>query len=201
MFQRLDALLPIRYSFMAVCAFSVLLSLFSLAFFSVGWLALIASVALVGVGVHDLRQTRHAVLRNYPVIGHMRFLLEFIRPEMRQYFIESDSEATPFSRAQRSLVYQRAKGEPDNQPFGTHLDVGSQGYEWVNHSMAPTRLPTHDFRIWIGGTPPGTINIDGAMHAALQRQRFQYFGAEFWLALCQRDSGPEQRGKTGWLCT
>ena len=153
MFQRLDALLPIRYSFMAVCAFSVLLSLFSLAFFSVGWLALIASVALVSVGVHDLRQTRHAVLRNYPVIGHMRFLLEFIRPEMRQYFIESDSEATPFSRAQRSLVYQRAKGEPDNQPFGTHLDVGSQGYEWVNHSMAPTRLPTHDFRIWIGGTP------------------------------------------------
>ena len=109
--------------------------------------------ALVGVGVHDLRQTRHAVLRNYPVIGHMRFLLEFIRPEMRQYFIESDTEATPFSRAQRSLVYQRAKGEPDNQPFGTHLDVGAQGYEWVNHSMAPTKLPTHDFRIWIGGQP------------------------------------------------
>ena len=151
--QALDAQLPVRYSFMALCAFGVLLSLFSLVLFNVGWLALLVCAALVGVGVHDLKQTRHAILRNYPVIGHLRFLFEFIRPEIRQYFIESDSEATPFSRAQRSLVYQRAKGEPDNQPFGTHLDVGKQGYEWVNHSMSPTRLATHDFRIWIGGSP------------------------------------------------
>ncbi len=148
----LDAHLPVRYSVMALCAFGVLLSLFSLVIFGVGWLALLVCAGLVGVGVHDLRQTRHAILRNYPVIGHMRFLFEFIRPEMRQYFIESDSEAAPFSRAQRSLVYQRAKGEPDNQPFGTHLDVGKQGYEWVNHSMSPTKLSTHDFRIWIGGS-------------------------------------------------
>ncbi len=150
--QALDAQLPVRYSFMALCAFGVLVSLFSLVLFNVGWLALLVCAGLVGVGVHDLKQTRHAILRNYPVIGHMRFLFEFIRPEMRQYFIESDSEAAPFSRAQRSLVYQRAKGEPDNQPFGTHLDVGKQGYEWVNHSMSPTKLPTHDFRIWIGGS-------------------------------------------------
>ena len=150
--QALDAQLPVRYSFMALCAFGVLLSLLSLVLFNVGWLALLVCAALVGVGVHDLKQTRHAILRNYPVIGHLRFLFEFIRPEMRQYFIESDSEAAPFSRAQRSLVYQRAKGEPDNQPFGTHLDVGKQGYEWVNHSMSPTKLPTHDFRIWIGGS-------------------------------------------------
>ena len=149
----IDAKLPVRYSFMALCAFGVLLSLFSLAIFNVGWLALLVCAVLTGVGVHDLRQTRHAILRNYPVIGHMRFLFEFIRPEIRQYFIESDAEAAPFSRAQRSLVYQRAKGEPDNQPFGTHLDVGAQGYEWVNHSMSPTRLATHDFRIWIGGNP------------------------------------------------
>jgi len=149
----LDARLPVRYSFMALCAFGVLLALFSLIIFDVGWLALLVCAVLTGVGVHDLRQTRHAILRNYPVIGHLRFLFEFIRPEIRQYFIESDSEAAPFSRAQRSLVYQRAKGEPDNQPFGTHLDVGKQGYEWVNHSMSPTRLATHDFRIWIGGRP------------------------------------------------
>ena len=149
----LDARLPVRYSFLALCAFACLLALFSLVVFQVGWLALLVSGALVAVGVHDLRQTRHAILRNYPVIGHLRFLFEFIRPEIRQYFVESDSEAAPFSRAQRSLVYQRAKGEPDNQPFGTHLDVGALGYEWVNHSMAPTQLATHDFRIWIGGTP------------------------------------------------
>ncbi len=151
--QRLEARLPLRYSVLVLCAFGLLLALFSLVAFRVGWLALLVFGGLLAVGVHDLRQTRHAVLRNYPVIGHLRFLFEFIRPEIRQYFIESNSEATPFSRAQRSLVYQRAKGDPDNQPFGTHMDVGGQGYEWVNHSMAPTRLATHDFRIWIGGTP------------------------------------------------
>ena len=151
--QALDARLPVRYSCLVLCAFGVLLSLFCLAIFGVGWLALLVCAALTGVGIHDLKQTRHAILRNYPVMGHLRFLFEFIRPEIRQYFIESDSEAAPFSRAQRSLVYQRAKGEPDNQPFGTHLDVGKLGYEWINHSMAPTKLATHDFRIWIGGAP------------------------------------------------
>ena len=163
--KRLDALIdqlqkhasfadiPVRYSALALCIFGLLLSAFSLVGFGVGWLAFLVSAVLVGVGVHDLRQTRHAILRNYPVIGHLRFLFEYIRPEMRQYFIEGNREAMPFSRAQRSLVYQRAKGDPDNQPFGTHLDVGALGYEWVNHSMAPTTLPTHDFRIWIGGVP------------------------------------------------
>ena len=151
--QALDARLPVRYSCLVLCAFGALLSLFCLAIFGVGWLALLVCAALTGVGIHDLKQTRHAILRNYPVMGHLRFLFEFIRPEIRQYFIESDSEAAPFSRAQRSLVYQRAKGEPDNQPFGTHLDVGKLGYEWINHSMAPTKLATHDFRIWIGGAP------------------------------------------------
>ncbi|RYD83724.1 MAG: FMN-binding glutamate synthase family protein, partial [Sphingomonadales bacterium] len=80
----------------------------------------------------------------------LRFLLEYVRPEIRQYFIESDAEAAPFSRAQRSLVYQRSKGEPDNRPFGTQLDVSATGYEWINHSLQPTRLESHDFRIVIG---------------------------------------------------
>eukprot|EP01041_Mallomonas_annulata_P015099 gene15099-32033_t len=171
--QVLDARLPVRYSFMALCALGVLLSWLSLVIFDVGWLALLICAALVGVGVHDLRQTRHAILRNYPVIGHLRFLFEFIRPEIRQYFIESDSEAAPFSRAQRSLVYQRAKGQPDNQPFGTHLDVGKQGYEWINHSMSPTQLATHDFRIWIGGRP----DTSGASPAAPERPCTQPYQA------------------------
>ena len=106
--------------------------------------------ALVILGLRDLAQPRHAILRNYPVIGHLRFLLEAIRPEMRQYFIESDTEAAPFSRAQRSLVYQRAKGAADKRPFGTQLDVMRQGHEWINHSLAPTELDTHDFRLDIG---------------------------------------------------
>ncbi|MES2512277.1 MAG: FMN-binding glutamate synthase family protein [Pseudomonadota bacterium] len=156
MLKKIDAVFPIRYTFMALCVLGLLGTLVKLLFFSFWWFALVllvVCVALVALGIYDLQQDRHAILRNYPVIGHMRFVLEFIRPEMRQYFIESDSEATPFSRAQRSLVYQRAKGEPDNRPFGTQLDVGAQGYEWVNHSMSPTKLANHDFRIWIGGTP------------------------------------------------
>jgi glutamate synthase domain-containing protein 2 len=106
----------------------------------------------VGVitGLRDVRQRRHSILRNYPVIGHLRFLFEFIRPEMRQYFIEGDNEAAPFSRQQRSLVYQRAKGDPDKRPLGTQLDVQAEGYEWINHSLQPTRIASHDFRVRIG---------------------------------------------------
>ncbi len=113
-------------------------------------LALVCA-ALTALGLHDVRQPHRAILRNYPVIGHLRFLLEYIRPEIRQYFIESDTEAAPFSRAQRSLVDQRAKGDPDNRPFGTQLDVMEGGYEWINHSLCPTRLDSSDFRITIGG--------------------------------------------------
>lgn len=113
------------------------------------WLALLGGV-LSAIGLRDLLQTRHAVLRNYPLLGHLRFLLEFIRPEIRQYFIEGENEAAPFSRAQRSLVYQRAKGVPDNRPFGTLLDVSRNGHEWINHSMAPTRIDGQDFRVLIG---------------------------------------------------
>jgi glutamate synthase domain-containing protein 2 len=109
---------------------------------------------LVAIGIRDLRQPQRAVLRNYPVIGHLRFLMEYIRPEIRQYFIESDTEAAPFSRAQRSLVYQRAKGDPDNRPFGTQIDVMRQGYEWINHSMFPTTLTSSDFRLTIGAGRP-----------------------------------------------
>jgi glutamate synthase domain-containing protein 2 len=106
--------------------------------------------ALTVLGIRDLLQTHHAVLRNYPVIGHVRFLLEAIRPELRQYFLEGDHEAVPFSRAQRSLVYQRAKGEVDKRPFGTQLDVGEVGYEWIAHSLYPTHIASHDFRVRVG---------------------------------------------------
>ncbi|MBY0411591.1 MAG: FMN-binding glutamate synthase family protein [Burkholderiaceae bacterium] len=153
MLHRLNSLYPVRYTAFALCVLGWLLSVFMLVTLGVGLPAMLLLGALVALGVHDLQQSRHAVLRNYPVIGHIRFMLEYVRPEVRQYFIESDSEAAPFSRAQRSLVYQRSKGEPDNRPFGTHLDVGARGYEWVNHSMAPTQLPSHDFRVWIGGSP------------------------------------------------
>jgi glutamate synthase domain-containing protein 2 len=106
---------------------------------------------LVLVGVHDVLQTRHSVLRNYPVIGHVRWLVEMIRPEIRQYLLEDDNEATPFSRAQRSLVYRRAKGVSSDHPFGTMLDVYARDYEYIQHSTRPVDPPDpKTFRITIG---------------------------------------------------
>ena len=105
---------------------------------------------LVVVGIFDVAQRRRAVSRNYPVLAHIRYFLESIGPEIRQYFIERDTEENPFSRLQRSLVYQRAKGARDTRPFGTQIDVYSTDHEWINHSVCPTEIDSHDFRIVIG---------------------------------------------------
>ncbi len=152
MLNYLNTWFPIRYTVFGLCVLGLGFSLLS--WLNTGEAAVTAPVfgALTCLGVYDLRQSRRSVLRNYPIIGHLRFMLEFIRPEIRQYFIESDNETTPFSRAQRSLVYQRAKGDSDKRPFGTQLDVQAQGYEWINHSMVPTRIASHDFRVTIGAT-------------------------------------------------
>jgi glutamate synthase domain-containing protein 2 len=114
-----------------------------------GALAL-AGAALLLVGAHDLTQTQRSVLRNYPVLGHARYLMESIRPEMRQYFIEDDHDEVPFSRHQRAIVYQRAKDELQTRAFGTDRNVYGDAYEWINHSMVPSRIESADFRILIG---------------------------------------------------
>jgi glutamate synthase domain-containing protein 2 len=150
--NRLDPYFPIRYSAWAVCMVGFAVCAYAWARMGMDvWFAIVF-LLLVLLGIRDTQQTRHAILRNYPVIGHLRFLFEFIRPEMRQYFIEGDNEAAPFSRQQRSLVYQRAKGDSDKRPFGTQMNVAAQGYEWINHSLQPTVLKTHDFRVTIGET-------------------------------------------------
>jgi glutamate synthase domain-containing protein 2 len=144
---------PVRYNFFAACVACLLASIALWPWHEgIAIAGAAASGVLVLVGMSDLLQSHHAILRNYPVIGHLRFFFEYVRPELRQYFIEGDNEAAPFSRAQRSLVYQRAKGAPDNRPFGTQLDVARHGYEWINHSMFPTTLPSSDFRITVGET-------------------------------------------------
>jgi glutamate synthase domain-containing protein 2 len=148
--QRLDQHFPVRYTVWLLCGIGLLATGFAWAVFGVGGGWALLFLFFVGLGFRDTRQSRHAVLRNYPIIGHLRFLLEFIRPEMRQYFIEADNEAAPFSRQQRSIVYQRAKGDSDKRPFGTQLDVSAPGYEWINHSVAPTTLASQDFRVPIG---------------------------------------------------
>ncbi len=107
--------------------------------------------ALTALGIYDLMQKRHAVLRNYPLTAHIRFILEEIRPEIRQYFLESEKDGTPFSRDKRAIVYQRAKQALDKRPFGTQNDVYSSGYEWLHHSMAPKPVSKESFRITVGG--------------------------------------------------
>ncbi len=181
--DRLNAIYPVRYTVMALVVVGVLLSLFTLIAFGVGWLAFLLCLALTVVGVRDLRQTHSAVRRNYPVIGNLRFMLEKIRPEIRQYFLENDTDATPFSRSQRSLAYQRAKGQIDKRPFGTQLDVAAEGYEWINHAMVPTRVDTHDFRTVIGGpqcTQPydaSVFNISAMSFGALSANAIQALNA------------------------
>jgi hypothetical protein len=91
------------------------------------------------------------VLRNYPISAHLRFLLETMRPEMRQYFFESEKDGAPFSRDKRAVVYQRAKMVLDKRPFGTQNDVYADGFEWVRHSMQPRPHAVEPFRVTIGG--------------------------------------------------
>jgi glutamate synthase domain-containing protein 2 len=118
------------------------------------WLLIITAISssLLGLGVYDIFQSRHAILRNYPIIGHMRFILESIRPELRQYIIEGDRDEEPFSREIRGLVYQRAKGVEDKRPFGTIENVYSSGYAWLTHSAVPMVIKDTDFRVHIGGS-------------------------------------------------
>jgi len=112
---------------------------------------LVVFIALAVVGTVDVFQKRHAVLRNYPLSAHIRFILEEIRPEIRQYFLESEKDGTPFSRDKRALVYQRAKQALDKRPFGTQNDVYASGFEWLDHSIAPKPVVKEPFRIVIGG--------------------------------------------------
>ena len=150
MLNYLNTLFPVRYTVFFLSALGLLLSIFSVVVFGAGALGMLGFGLLAGLGIFDVQQSKSSILRNYPVIGHLRFMLEYVRPEIRQYFIEGDSEASPFSRAQRSLVYQRAKGESDKHPFGTQLSVYAEGYEWMNHSVAPSTVDSHDFRVTIG---------------------------------------------------
>ncbi len=112
---------------------------------------LMASLALAGLGTRDMLQTKHSILRNYPIVAHIRFLLEEVRPEIRQYFFEGEKDGAPFSRDRRSVVYQRAKLALDKRPFGTQYNVYADGYEWMRHSMAPRPVSRKSFRVQIGG--------------------------------------------------
>ncbi len=106
---------------------------------------------LLAMGYYDYFQPYHAVKRNFPLIGRGRYLFEAIRPEIYQYFVESDTDGVPFGRDKRSLVYQRSKDVRDTVPFGTLQDVYETGYEWINHSLAPVHIDPKKLRVKVGG--------------------------------------------------
>ena len=141
----------VRFGVLGLCGLLAIVS--ALLLLVTGWavLPLVGFAGLTLLGIYDVVQTRHSILRNYPVLGHMRFLFEGIRPEIRQYLIESDQDEEPFSRDDRSIVYQRAKGAEDKRPFGTRQRVYDAGYAWLTHSIQPVHIADTDFRITIGG--------------------------------------------------
>jgi len=115
------------------------------------WWSLLVIVPLLVLGIRDAAQTKHTVLRNFPLIGHFRYMLEAVRPEIQQYLVESNLDAYPVEREYRSLIYQRAKGDLETRPFGTDRDVYSPGYEWAAHCTVPAPELEEEPRIQIGG--------------------------------------------------
>ncbi|MEB3071239.1 FMN-binding glutamate synthase family protein [[Mycobacterium] vasticus] len=114
------------------------------------WLAVPAGL-MFALGIYDLLQTRHSVLRNYPVLGHLRFLMEDLRPELQQYFIERNFDGRPYDRSRRTIIYERAKGTHSEQAFGTERDIDSVGYEHLAQSIAPAPVPDTPPRVLVGG--------------------------------------------------
>jgi glutamate synthase domain-containing protein 2 len=141
-----------RYVPFAVCLLATLVfALLGLWWDVEALVVAIVAGALSGLGIWDLTQQRHTLRRNYPVIANIRFALEAVRPEIRQYFLESDTDGVPFNRNQRAIAYQRAKHQLDQRPFGTEKHVYAGNYEWINHSVAPRAVKGHEFRIMVGG--------------------------------------------------
>lgn len=116
-----------------------------------GFLLVIILPILLIVGAYNTVQKKHAILRNFPVLGYFRYLFEMIAPEIQQYFIEKSTDGKPFSRNQRSLVYQRAKNIDSSTPFGTQLNLNHDSYEGIKHSIFPAKVNEELPRVLVGG--------------------------------------------------
>lgn len=145
------------------------------------WWCMAVVGPLVVLGVRDMLQSKHALLRNFPVVGHGRYISDWLRPKIYQYFVEPDTEGRPFNRLDRAVIYQRAKAVTDTTPFGTQLDVYAEGYEWLNHSIAA--LDHHavglDQRVLIGGPQckvpyhASVLNVSAMSYGSLSANAIQ----------------------------
>lgn len=142
-----------RKAFFAIAAFLVALTVMLGLLYPPLWWTFIFTGPFVVLGIYDLYQPKHSIVRNYPVFGRLRYFMEDLRPKVYQYFVESDTNGKPFSRLNRSLIYQRAKKENDTIPFGTQLDVYENGYEWLSHSISAISHKELDLdpRVMVGG--------------------------------------------------
>ncbi len=161
----------------------VLLAILSFFHESFIWL-LCFYLFLFALGVYDMYQTKHALRRNYPLIGRARWMLESMRPPVRQYFIESDIDGVPINRMLRGLVYRRAKKEVNTVPFGTKMDTYEPGYEWIGHSLKALNLSDmpEDFRVQIGSSQcqqpyaSSLLNISAMSFGALSKNAILALG-------------------------
>nr|WP_315424889.1 FMN-binding glutamate synthase family protein [uncultured Pedobacter sp.] len=142
-----------RKAFVAIAAFLIALTIMLGLYHPFLWWTFIFTGPFVLLGVYDLYQPKHSIVRNYPVFGRLRYFMEELRPKVYQYFVESDTNGTPYNRLNRSLIYQRAKKDNDTIPFGTQLNVYDNGYEWLSHSIAA--ISHHELnldpRVTVGG--------------------------------------------------
>ena len=165
----------IRFTIFAIVFFAIIAATFTWPAY--GFIGI--AVIILVIGLYDINQKKHTILRNFPVIGHMRYLLEMISPEIHQYFIESSTDGKPIDRNQRSYIYSRAKLQRDTHPFGTQLDVNADNYKWMRHSMYPAQRLSGPPRIKIGGsecTQPyaaSLLNISAMSYGALSKNAIE----------------------------
>jgi glutamate synthase domain-containing protein 2 len=155
----------------------------------------VVTSSLFALGLYDVFQRKHTVLRNFPVLGHARYILEMLRPEMQQYFIESDISDDPISRIYRSVVYQRSKGSLETVPFGSQLDFYARDYQWVNHSSFPVHIDSANFRVKIGNSQckqpysSSLFNISAMSYGSISKAAVLALSKGASLAGCSLNTG------------
>ncbi|OUV99536.1 MAG: FMN-binding glutamate synthase family protein [Betaproteobacteria bacterium TMED156] len=166
-----------RYSFLLYLSLAFLFSMIAGLFSNIIWIISAFFGILAGFAWKDYFQKKHGVIGNYPLLGRFRYMFESIRPELRQYFWEDDTEELPYSRNQRAMVYQRAKGELAARPFGSVNHMYEEDFSWLNHSMSPIHIKDKDFRITVGkgnnSYDISVLNISGTSFGALSPPAIQ----------------------------
>ena len=177
-------IMSVRFLFclISICTFLVIAALYWLGF---TWSIYVCLVVLPFflLGLFDLTQKKKAILRNFPILGHMRYLFLKIRPEIHQYFVESNEDGKPFSFEKRETVYSRSNKTIDTLPFGTRVDIYRNGYEWINHSLAPRKNNAEDLRVTVGSSEcqkpysASILNISAMSYGALSKNAIMALNA------------------------